>query len=108
MLQPVFTTSFQKDVKRVEKRGYDMEKLKEVIKLILLNQRPLPPKYKDHPLRGKWQPKWELHIEPDWLLIYQIARGSMLFCQNRHSCRPFFAVAGRMEVSYCCAPTMRA
>lgn len=53
MLQPVFTTSFQKDVKRVEKRGYDMEKLKEVIKLILLNQRPLPPKYKDHPLRGK-------------------------------------------------------
>ena len=36
MLQPVFTTSFQKDVKRVEKRGYDMEKLKEVIKLILL------------------------------------------------------------------------
>ena len=43
MLQPVFTTSFQKDVKRVEKRGYDMEKLKEVIKLILLNQRPLPP-----------------------------------------------------------------
>ena len=32
MLQPVFTTSFQKDVKRVEKRGYDMEKLKEVIK----------------------------------------------------------------------------
>ena len=34
MLQPVFTTSFQKDVKRVEKRGYDMEKLKEVIKLI--------------------------------------------------------------------------
>ena len=36
MLQPVFTTSFQKDVKRIEKRGYDMEKLKEVIKLILL------------------------------------------------------------------------
>ena len=82
MLQPVFTTSFQKDVKRVEKRGYDMEKLKEVIKLILLNQRPLPPKYKDHPLRGKWQPKWELHIEPDWLLIYQISGEQCIFART--------------------------
>ena len=32
MLQPVFTTSFQKDVKRVEKRGYDMEKLEDCIR----------------------------------------------------------------------------
>ena len=71
MLQPVFTTSFQKDVKRVEKRGYDMEKLKEVIKLILLNQRPLPPKYKDHPL-----------IEPDWLLIYQISGEQCFFART--------------------------
>lgn len=82
MLQPVFTTSFQKDVKRIEKRGYDMEKLKEVIKLILLNQRPLPPKYKDHPLRGKWQTKWELHIEPDWLLIYQISGEQCFFART--------------------------
>lgn len=107
MLQPVFTTSFQKDVKRVEKRGYDMEKLKEVIKLILLNQRPLPPKYKDHPLRGKWQPKWELHIEPDWLLIYQIS-GDQCFLPEPALMPTFFRCNRRMAVSYCCAPTMRA
>ena len=66
----------------ITKAGYDMEKLKEVIKLILLNQRPLPPKYKDHPLRGKWQPKWELHIEPDWLLIYQISGDQCFFART--------------------------
>ena len=57
MLQPVFTTSFQKDVKRVENCGYDMKKLKEMISLVLLNQRPLPQIYRDHPLRGKVENK---------------------------------------------------
>lgn len=82
MLQPVFTTSFQKDVKRVEKRGYDMKKLKEMISLVLLNQRSLPQTYRDHPLRGKWKTKWELHIEPDWLLIYQISGEQCFFART--------------------------
>ena len=25
----------------------------------------------DHELKGKWKQHRELHIEPDWLLIYQ-------------------------------------
>ena len=83
MLQPVFTTPFQKDVKRVEKRGYDMEKLKAVIRLVLLNQRPLPQTYRDHPLKGKWKPKWELHIEPDWLLIYEIYEDELFLYLTR-------------------------
>ena len=24
----------------------------------------------DHPLRGEWKPSRDLHIEPDWVLIY--------------------------------------
>ena len=80
MLQPVLTSFFQKDVKRIERRGYDMKKMKEVISLVLLNRRPQT--YRDHPLRGKWKPKWELHIEPDWLLIYQISGEQCFFART--------------------------
>jgi mRNA interferase YafQ len=82
MLQPVFTTSFEKDVKRIEKRGYDMAKLKAMVDILVLNQRPLPPAYKDHPLKGKWEPKRELHIEPDWLLVYEISGEQCFFART--------------------------
>jgi mRNA interferase YafQ len=29
--------------------------------------------YRDHPLRGDWKGYRDLHIEPDWLLIYQVS-----------------------------------
>lgn len=35
MLIPVYTTQFKRDVKRVSQRGYDMDKLKQVIDLLL-------------------------------------------------------------------------
>ena len=44
---------FQKDVKRAEKRGYDIDHLKEVIKMLAAGT-PLPERYKDHALTGNW------------------------------------------------------
>ena len=32
----------------------------------------LNPRLKDHPLSHNWQGHRELHIEPDWLLIYKL------------------------------------
>jgi mRNA interferase YafQ len=46
---PVRTAQFRKDVKLAQRRGKNMEKLREVI-LLLLQGEPLPPQYKDHPL----------------------------------------------------------
>jgi mRNA interferase YafQ len=43
------TAQFRKDVKLAQRRGKNMEKLREVI-LLLLQGEPLPPQYKDHPL----------------------------------------------------------
>ena len=83
MLQPVFTKSFEKDVKRIKKRGYKMEKLTYIINPLLHNERPLPPIYRDHPLKGDHTPKWELHIEPDWLLIYEISGEQCFFARTR-------------------------
>ena len=39
---------------------------------MLLSNNILEAKYKNHPLVGNWQPCYELHIEPDWLLIYYV------------------------------------
>jgi mRNA interferase YafQ len=55
----------------MEKRNKDMTKLRTVL-LLLLEQEDLPADYRDHPLRGDWRGFRDLHIEPDWLLIYRI------------------------------------
>ena len=62
MLIPVYTTQFKRDVKKVSQRGYDMDKLKQVIDLLLSEERPIPANYKDHALKGRWKPHRELHI----------------------------------------------
>jgi mRNA interferase YafQ len=71
MLTPAETTLFRKDLKRVQKRGKVLQKLKAII-LLLLAESPLPLKNKDHGLIGNWIGHRECHIEPDWLLIYRI------------------------------------
>ena len=70
MRAPSYTGQFKRDVKLAEKRGKDMGKLRAVIGLLLAAQ-PLPPELNDHPLKGEWRPSRDLHIEPDWLLIYR-------------------------------------
>ncbi len=62
---------FRRDVKLARRRGKDMSKLRELISL-LAERSPIPPRYKDHPLRGEWKHYRDCHLEPDWLLIYKI------------------------------------
>ena len=71
MLAPVWSGRFKRDVKRLQKRGNDMQKLKAVL-LLLIEQKPLPAALKDHLLRGNWNGFRDLHIAPDWLLLYRV------------------------------------
>ncbi len=71
MLRPVVSSRFKRDVKRQRKREMDVGKLKDVISL-LLSGSALPPSFMDHPLSGEWNEYRDLHIEPDWVLIYRI------------------------------------
>jgi len=48
-----------------------MEKLKAVLSL-LIEEKPLPARYRDHALKGEWTGFRDLHIEPDWLLLYAV------------------------------------
>jgi mRNA interferase YafQ len=58
------THRFEKNFKKMLKRGKDKEKLKDVI-AFLMTQQTLPLKHKDHLLIGNWQGFRECHIEPD-------------------------------------------
>ena len=73
-----YTGQFRRDVKLAEKRGKDMGKLKRVIDLLLAGA-PLPHELGDHPLKGEWKPARDLHIEGDWVLIYQIDGDNVRF-----------------------------
>lgn len=65
MLRLKTTTKFNKDLKLIKKRGYNIKKLEKVVNK-LLNQEILEEKYKDHKLIGDYGGYRECHIEPDW------------------------------------------
>lgn len=68
---------FQKDLKKMQKRGYDISLLKNVLNM-LAHGESLPQKYRDHTLSGNYKGCRECHITLDWLLIYEID-GNELF-----------------------------
>jgi mRNA interferase YafQ len=71
MLKPTFTKLFRKELKLMEKRHMNINKLREVMGIII-NEQPLPPERHNHPLHGEWEGTFECHVTPDWLLIYEI------------------------------------
>lgn len=54
MLKIKFSNQFKKDYKLIQKRGYDINKLKYVIQL-LSEEKTLPVKYKEHYLTGNYR-----------------------------------------------------
>lgn len=53
MLKVRYSNQFKKDYKTIQKRGYDINKLKSVVKL-LVEEKSLPVKYRDHYLTGNY------------------------------------------------------
>ena len=68
-----YAKSFRKDWERLSRAGrYDMNRLKEVMLLLIANDTPLWPKWLDHPLGGDWKGHRECHIGGDFLLAYKL------------------------------------
>ena len=63
------TRKFDKALIKCIKRGLDISKFKECVRL-LSEEGKLPPKYRPHKLSGKFKGNWECHIEPNWLLVW--------------------------------------
>ena len=69
-----YTRAFHRDWQRLSRAGrYDMARLKHVIGLLIANDAPLGPEWKDHALRGDWDGHRECHIGGDFLLAYKVS-----------------------------------
>lgn len=76
------TGRFQKDLKKAEKRGLNLSLLSDVIKMLAKGEK-LPHRYKDHALTGNYEGCRECHIQPDWLLIYEIFENDLILYLTR-------------------------
>ena len=81
MLSIVWQTQFKKDFKNAKKRGKKLEKLAHII-TELQYSRQLPPKNKNHKLKGNYVDCWECHIEPDWLLVYKLTTAELILIRT--------------------------
>jgi len=69
--------SFERDLKRLEKKKADKSKLLKVID-DLANNKILAPNHKDHQLKGRLKAFRECHIEDNWLLMYKKDKNKLI------------------------------
>jgi mRNA interferase YafQ len=72
---------FRNDLQRQKRRGCDIEELIAAVEL-LAEEGALPEAYHPHQLSGEWKGVWECHIEPDWLLLYEITEAELLLIRT--------------------------
>lgn len=81
MLTITDTGPFRKDIKKLLKRGKDMDRLSDIVQKLAAGTK-LPDKCRPHKLTGNWSPYSECHIEPDWLLVYEITQTELLLIRT--------------------------
>ena len=81
MLGIVWQSQFKKDFKTIKKREKKLDKFAHIINE-LQHGKQLPPKNKNHKLKGNYINCWECHIEPDWLLIYQLTSTELILVRT--------------------------
>jgi mRNA interferase YafQ len=75
------TCQFKRDVKRMQRQGREVEKLKSVLEALVKGE-PLAAKYRDHVLVRQHKGTRECHIEPDWMLIYELAETEIVLIRT--------------------------
>jgi mRNA interferase YafQ len=73
--------SYRRDIKLAHKRRKDLSKLYDIVAQIQKGQ-ILPQKHRPHMLTGEWYGNMEGHIEPDWLLIYQVTAEELILVRT--------------------------
>lgn len=73
------TNDFKKDYKKISKQGKNLNKLKTIIDKLACGEE-IDKKYRDHKLTNskKYKNCRELHIDPDWLLVYRIVENELV------------------------------
>lgn len=81
MKSVVWANACKKDYKRITKRGLSLDKFKNIV-MLLASDATLPDSARPHKLSGNYAQKWECHIEPDWLLIYEYAENEIILLRT--------------------------
>ena len=72
---------FRRDLRGQRRRGKDIEELIVAVGL-LAETGNLPAGYNPHPLSREWRGVLECHIEPDWLLLYEVTLDELLLIRT--------------------------
>jgi mRNA interferase YafQ len=72
----IINKRYRRDLKLMRKRGKDERKLNKIINELQAGHQ-LDLKHRNHPLTGDWSGCWECHVEPDWLLVYDVTENEL-------------------------------
>jgi mRNA interferase YafQ len=75
---PVYTRQFERDIKRLQRRGKNIEKFKIIARTLLAGE-PLDAIHRDRRLVGNYAGRRECHLESDWLLICKTEESRLIF-----------------------------
>jgi mRNA interferase YafQ len=78
LLDFAFTNQFKKDLKLLEKRRKNMDKIYEIMALLIWNE-PLPEYCREHGLSGNYEGLTDCHIQGDWIMIYRKSEEKIVF-----------------------------
>jgi mRNA interferase YafQ len=81
MLTPEFTHKFVKDFDLMKRRHKNIDKILDIMTMIIWEE-PLPAKYREHNLSGDYSGYTECHVEGNWLLIYRLPDGKVVFSRT--------------------------
>ena len=65
-----YTKSFRKDCKVLRKRSWDVGKLDDLVKTLILSKN-------GHMLKGHFKGKKECHVGFDWIVIYEMSSNAI-------------------------------
>jgi len=71
------TNQFKKSVDLSYRRNFDLQLLFEIVEF-LAQDKTLPEKNDAHKLKGQYSGIWECHIKPDWLLMWQEDKDTLI------------------------------
>lgn len=81
MLAVKTTSQFESDFRRMVRSGRDAKLLWAVVELLVSKER-VPAEYRDHELEGEWAGVRDIHLEADWLLLYQISLQELILIRT--------------------------
>jgi len=73
-----FTNQFKKDLKLMQSRGKNLDKIYDVM-LSLIWGETLPERCREHKLHGDLEGFTECHVEGDWVITYITGEGTISF-----------------------------